>query len=90
MSFQFDVTSGKNVIFGDVERLAKNVASALAKKGFRFGDVLYFVTYEAVDICILQIAVWMLGGATRGSFQQEYPGSFITNKYTNNLTKMSF
>jgi hypothetical protein len=62
-----------------VERLSKNVASALTRKGFQAGDVLFFVNYDIVDMGIMQIAVWMLGGATRGCFQQETPGNAKKN-----------
>jgi hypothetical protein len=63
-----------------VERLSRNVASALTKKGFQQGDILFFVTYEIVNMGIMQMAVWMLGGATRGCFQQESPG-IVKNIY---------
>jgi hypothetical protein len=58
-----------------VERLSRNVASALTKKGFQHGDILFFVTYDIVNMGIMQMAVWMLGGATRGCFQQETIGN---------------
>ncbi|XP_065341380.1 uncharacterized protein LOC135940436 [Cloeon dipterum] len=71
-----DVCSGKKVLFGEVEKLARKVASGLARRGFAKGDILYFVSYDIVDIAILQLAVWLLGGATRGSFQVEEPEEF--------------
>ncbi|CAB3382633.1 Hypothetical predicted protein [Cloeon dipterum] len=71
-----DVCTGKKVLFGEVEELAKKVASALACRGFAKGEILYFVTYDIVDMAILQLAVWLLGGATRGSFQTEEPEKF--------------
>lgn len=80
------MTSGKQVLFGDVERVAKNVASALTKEGFRQGDILFFVSYDIVDISLLQLAVWMLGGGTRGCFQQETHGNlyFFQNNFISN------
>ncbi|XP_065343272.1 uncharacterized protein LOC135941573 [Cloeon dipterum] len=71
-----DVCTGKRVLFGEVEELARKVASGLARRGFAKGDILYFVSYEIVNIGILQLAVWLLGGATRGSFQIEEPEEF--------------
>ncbi|XP_065342986.1 uncharacterized protein LOC135941406 [Cloeon dipterum] len=71
-----DVCTGKKVLFGEVEELARNVASGLARRGFAKGEILYFVTYDIVDMAILQLAVWLLGGATRGSFQTEEPEKF--------------
>jgi hypothetical protein len=54
------------------------VASALTKRGFQPGDILFFVNYDIVNMGIMQMAVWMLGGATRGCFQQESPGKVKT------------
>ncbi|CAB3378517.1 Hypothetical predicted protein [Cloeon dipterum] len=71
-----DVCTGKRVLFGEVEELARKVASGLARRGFAKGDILYFVSYDIVNIGILQLAVWLLGGATRGSFQIEQPEEF--------------
>ena len=75
--FKVDVCTGKRVLFGEVEELARKVASGLARRGFAKGDILYFVSYEIVNIGILQLAVWLLGGATRGSFQIEEPGETL-------------
>jgi len=72
--FKYDVSSGKNILFGDVERLTRNVASALARKGFKKGDTLFFAFHDNVDIGILLLAVWMLGGATRGNYPGDMPG----------------
>ncbi|XP_065340223.1 uncharacterized protein LOC135939661 isoform X2 [Cloeon dipterum] len=71
-----DVCTGKRVLFGEVEELARKVASGLARRGFAKGDILYFVSYDIVNIQILQLAVWLLGGATRCSFQNEQPEEF--------------
>jgi hypothetical protein len=67
------------------------VASALTKKGFQHGDILFFVTYDIVNMGIMQMAVWMLGGATRGCFQQETPGNLKTINISGKLiNKMNF
>ncbi|XP_059478322.1 uncharacterized protein LOC132198348 [Neocloeon triangulifer] len=71
-----DACTGKKVLFGEVEERSRKVASALTRRGFAKGDVLYFVSYDIVDIGVLQLAVWLLGGATRGSFQIEDPEEF--------------
>jgi hypothetical protein len=68
-----------------VERLSRNVASALTKRGFQHGDILFFVTYDIVNMGIMQMAVWMLGGATRGCFQQETPGNLKTSNISGKL-----
>lgn len=49
-----------------MEEKTKRVASALARRGFGQGDFVYFITYDFVDLEVLQLAVWMLGGVTRG------------------------
>ena len=69
------MSTGKNVLFGDVERLARNVASALARRGFKKGDTLFFACHDNIDIMILLLAVWMLGGATRGNYAGDLPGT---------------
>jgi len=53
-----------------VESRAKRVASALARRGFGHGDFLFMVSRDFVDMGILQLAVWMLGGATRSSAEE--------------------
>ena len=72
-----------------MERLSRNVASALTKKGFQHGDILFFVTYDIVNMGIMQMAVWMLGGATRGSFQQETIGN-VKNIYLSGKANKKF
>jgi acyl-coenzyme A synthetase/AMP-(fatty) acid ligase len=66
--------TGKNVKFNELEEQSRRVASALGKRGFIKGDVLYFVTYEMAQLYVVQLAVWRLGGAVRGCFQAEIPG----------------
>jgi len=73
-----DTTAEKKVLFKDVEDRTKRVASALTRRGFGHGDFLYYVAHDIADMAILQLAVWMLGGATRGGFHEESPG--ISNK----------
>jgi hypothetical protein len=42
--------------------------------GFKKGDILFFVTTEYVDLYLVQLAVWMLGGAVRGTSVIETKG----------------
>lgn len=72
--FKYDVSSGKQVLFGDVERLARNVASGLAKRGFKMGDTLFYACHDTVNFGILLLVTWMLGGATRGNCPNDQPG----------------
>lgn len=68
------MSSNKQVLFGDVERLARNVASGLAKRGFKVGDTLFYACHDTVNFGILLLATWMLGGATRGNCPNDQPG----------------
>jgi len=63
------------VTFGQVKSNAMKIASALARKGFKQGDVFYFVTYEQAHLYLVHIGVWFLGGVMRGCFQGESPGN---------------
>jgi long-subunit acyl-CoA synthetase (AMP-forming) len=64
-------------LFKDIESKSKAIASGLAKMGFGKGDTLYFVTYETAQLYLIQMAVWRLGGAVRGCYQQENRGKFL-------------
>jgi len=75
-----DVPSGRSVTFGQVKSDATKIASALARKGFKQGDVLYFVTYEVARLLLVEIGVWMLGGVVRGCYQAEAPGNYEIKK----------
>ena len=66
------------VYFKDIEEQSKKVASALARLGFKKGDILYFVTYETAVLYLLQMGVWRLGGAVRGGYQMESEGFLFT------------
>ncbi|XP_059473279.1 uncharacterized protein LOC132195350 [Neocloeon triangulifer] len=68
-----DIPSGKRVTFGQVKNDAIKIASSLARKGFKQGDTLYFVTYEMAELFLMKIGVWLLGGAVRGCYQGEVP-----------------
>jgi len=70
-----DIPSGRSVTFGQVKRDATKIASALARKGFKQGDVLYFVTYELAHLYLVSVGVWLLGGVVRGCYQAEAPGN---------------
>ncbi|KAF4516735.1 hypothetical protein B566_EDAN008425 [Ephemera danica] len=61
-----DALTGTSVLLKDVEEHSRRMASALTRLGFKARDVLFFVTYEGAQIFLLQLAVWRLGGATRG------------------------
>ncbi|XP_059479512.1 uncharacterized protein LOC132199071 [Neocloeon triangulifer] len=62
-----DVPSGKSVTFGQVRRDAQTIASWLKKEGFKKGDILFFVTTEMAHLYLIELAVWMLGGAVKGT-----------------------
>jgi long-subunit acyl-CoA synthetase (AMP-forming) len=72
-----NVPSGKFLTLAQAKTKSQKVASALARLGFKKGDVLFFVTSEFVDIYLMQLAVWMLGGAVRGTSTVESPGTTI-------------
>jgi long-subunit acyl-CoA synthetase (AMP-forming) len=74
---QVNVPSGKFITFRDAREKSQKVASALAKLGFKKHDVLFFVTTECVDLYLVQLAVWMLGGAVRGTSAFETKGTEI-------------
>jgi len=61
--FQVNVPSGKSLTFAQARIESQKVASALARLGFKKGDVMFFVTYEFVDIYLIQLEAWMLGGS---------------------------
>jgi acyl-coenzyme A synthetase/AMP-(fatty) acid ligase len=75
---QVNVPSGKSVSFKEARDKSRKVASALTKMGFEKGDILYFVTTECVDLYLVQLAVWMLGGAVRGASALETKGMKTT------------
>lgn len=85
---QVNVPSGKSVTFKEAREKSRSIASALTKMGFKKGDILYFVTTECVDLYLVQLAVWMLGGAVRGTSAFETKGTknFCSTKNKNNLT----
>jgi hypothetical protein len=45
--------------------------------GFKKGDILFFSTTEFVDLYLVQLAVWRLGGAVRGTSAFETKGTQI-------------
>ncbi|KAF4529164.1 hypothetical protein B566_EDAN017687 [Ephemera danica] len=71
-----DARSGTSVKFDEIEDQSRRIASALHKLGFRRGHVLFFVTYEMAQLYLIQLAVWRLGGAVRGSYQKETPAEY--------------
>lgn len=72
-----DTITGKCVKFCDLEEHSRRVASALSRRGFKKGDILYFVTYDMAELAVIQMAVWRLGGAVRGCYQAEKPGKMM-------------
>lgn len=66
-----DAVSGQVILFKEVEPLARRFASALARIGFQKGDVLYYMTYNAALLYVLNFGVWLCGGAIRGCYQKE-------------------
>ncbi|XP_059469428.1 uncharacterized protein LOC132193072 isoform X1 [Neocloeon triangulifer] len=66
-----DIPSGRTVTFGQVKNDAIKIASSLARRGFKQGDTLYFVTYEMAELFLVKIGVWLLGGVVRGCYQRE-------------------
>jgi acyl-coenzyme A synthetase/AMP-(fatty) acid ligase len=74
--------TGKCIKYGEIEGQSRRVASALTRRGFKKGDILNYVTYESAEMYVVQMAVWRLGGALRGSNQFGEPG---TNYYIVNI-----
>ncbi|KAF4521606.1 hypothetical protein B566_EDAN001328, partial [Ephemera danica] len=68
-----DVATDCEVRFDEVEDMSLRFASALTRRGFRRGDVLYYVTVESAQLFVVLLAVWRLGGATRGWWQYDTP-----------------
>ncbi|XP_071453165.1 uncharacterized protein [Hetaerina americana] len=66
-----DAVRGQHLLYKDVEPLAVRFASALTRKGFEKGDVMFYVTYNAALLFALQFGVWLCGGAVKGCFQKE-------------------
>jgi acyl-coenzyme A synthetase/AMP-(fatty) acid ligase len=76
-NLQVDVSSETSIKFRDVEKHSLSVASALARRGFKKGDVLFFVTYELAQLSVVHLAVWRLGGSVRGCYQAMPPGKLL-------------
>ncbi|KAF4521769.1 hypothetical protein B566_EDAN006290 [Ephemera danica] len=66
-----NVDTGLEVKFDEVEEMSRRVASALARRGFKRGDTLYFVTFESVRLYVILLAVWRLGGCIQGWYQRD-------------------
>ncbi|KAG8233936.1 hypothetical protein J437_LFUL005142 [Ladona fulva] len=66
-----DAVQNKAILFKEIEPLSRKFATSLSKLGFQKGDVLYYVTYNASLLYVLQFGVWLCGGAVRGCFQTE-------------------
>lgn len=72
-----DIIKEKSYKYSDIKPISTKFASAITRMGFKRGDVLYFVTYDMALIFIIEIAVWMCGGAVRGCFQREDKEEFL-------------
>ncbi|XP_071452944.1 uncharacterized protein [Hetaerina americana] len=72
-----DTIKGTSYKFSDIKPLTKKIASVLTKLGFKKGDVLFFVTYDAALIFLIHIGVWLCGGTMRGSFQKEQKDIYV-------------
>ncbi|KAG8238111.1 hypothetical protein J437_LFUL012722, partial [Ladona fulva] len=66
-----NATTEESIRFDEIERLSKQFASALTRMGFKKGDVLYYVTYDNLFLHVVQLGVWLCGGAVRGCFQND-------------------
>lgn len=69
--------TGKCIKYGEVEEHSRRIGSALTRLGFKKGDTLNYITYESAQVYLMQIAVWRLGGAVRGSNQFSEAGKKI-------------
>jgi len=76
VNLQVSVPSGKSITFREAREKFQKVASALTKMGFKKGDILLFVTSECVDLYLVLLAVWKLGGAVRGTCAIESKGIY--------------
>ncbi|XP_071452964.1 uncharacterized protein [Hetaerina americana] len=66
-----DAVRDQSILYRELEPLSKQFASALTRIGFKKGDVLFYLTYNASLMYLLHFGVWLCGGATRGYFQRE-------------------
>ncbi|XP_071452628.1 uncharacterized protein [Hetaerina americana] len=66
-----DAVRDQSILYRELEPLSKQFASALTRIGFKKGDVLFYLTYNASLMYLLHFGVWLCGGATRGYFQCE-------------------
>lgn len=69
-----DTTTGERYDFESFERLTRNIASALYKRGLRKGDVVIFLTYDVVKLQIFQTGVWRANGILRASYPEDDEG----------------
>ncbi|XP_071444146.1 uncharacterized protein [Hetaerina americana] len=69
--FVTDVVTGKSIPFSKLEEMSRSLAASLWQRGLRRGGLLFFTTYEAALVYVVQIACWMCGAAVRGCFPFE-------------------
>ncbi|XP_046395154.1 luciferin 4-monooxygenase-like [Ischnura elegans] len=61
-----DIWDGASYKYKDIKPLTRKIASGLARLGFKKGDVLCFATGNVTLIYLVQLSVWIGGGAVRG------------------------
>ncbi|XP_046395423.1 4-coumarate--CoA ligase 1-like isoform X2 [Ischnura elegans] len=66
-----DTNTGISYKFRDIKPVTRKIASALTRLGFKQGDVLFYVAYDAALIYLVNIGVWLCGGAIRGCYQKD-------------------
>ncbi|KAF4519144.1 hypothetical protein B566_EDAN007418 [Ephemera danica] len=66
-----DTLSDSHVKFDEIEDLSRRLGSALTRLGFKKGDTLFYVTFNVTHLHVLCLAVWRLGGITRGWYQHD-------------------
>ncbi|XP_046395355.1 4-coumarate--CoA ligase 3-like [Ischnura elegans] len=72
-----DTDTGVSYKFREIKPVAMKIASALTRLGFKKGDVLFFVTQDAALIYLVNIGVWLCGGAVRGSCHGERREAYL-------------
>ncbi|XP_046395281.1 luciferin 4-monooxygenase-like [Ischnura elegans] len=61
-----DTLDGSFYKFKDIKPMTRKIASGLTRLGFKKGDVLCFATTNVDLIYLVQLSVWICGGALRG------------------------
>ncbi|XP_046401922.1 4-coumarate--CoA ligase-like 1 [Ischnura elegans] len=72
-----DIRTGVSYKYRDIKPMSRKVASALSRLGFMKGDVMFYCTYDCSLIYLVNMGVWLCGGAVRGSFQRDEKEMFV-------------